>query len=157
MSVMLVLRPFDVADFPALRSWAPTEDDVYLFAGARRHWPLTDATLTSWLSAEGVTPWTAHLASDPGAAVGHIELVRTGPATGRLARVLLDPAARGHGHGRSLVSAAMEVAREKGVSVLSLNVISANAVAIRTYVSLGFSAVGQNSEHPEMTVMEATL
>ncbi|WP_426623904.1 GNAT family N-acetyltransferase [Leifsonia sp. McL0607] len=154
---MLVLRPFDVSDFAALRSWAPTEDDVYLFAGTRQHWPLTDAILTSWLTAEGVTPWTAHLASAPGTAVGHIELVRTGPTTGRLARVILDPGMRGRGNGRHLVSAAIDAARIAGVNHLSLNVITTNAAAFRTYLSLGFTDAGPNPEHPTMTIMEATL
>ncbi len=147
---MLELRAFAPRDFAALRSWAPTADDVRLFAGSAELWPLTDETLAGWATAPDATAWTAEL---DGVAAGHIELVRTGPAIGRLARVLLDPALRGRGLGRALAAAAVEAATAAGVTTLDLNVITGNLAAERTYRSLGFRPLGPNPEHPDMTRM----
>ena len=154
---MLVLRPFDSTDFPLMRAWAPTSGDVYLFAGSARHWPLTDATMTSWLTAADATAFTAVLDAEPRVRVGHIELVSTGDHSARIARVLLDPARRGRGFGTQLVAAAMDAARATGVRRLALNVIDGNAAAIATYRSLGFVERGPHPEHPEMTTMETLL
>ncbi|GAB3577575.1 GNAT family protein [Leifsonia lichenia] len=154
---MLVLRPFDSTDFPLLRSWAPTSADVYLFAGSARLWPLTDATMTDWLTATDTTAYTAELDAHPRVPVGHIELVSTGRATARIARVLLDPAQRGRGLGRHLVVSAMDAARTAGIHRLALNVVDGNAAAIATYRSLGFVERGPHPEHPDMTVMETRL
>lgn len=154
---MLVLRPFDSTDFPLMRAWAPTSGDVYLFAGSARHWPLTDATMTSWLTAPDTRAFTAELDADPRVPIGHIELVSTGEGAARIARVLLDPAQRGRGHGKHLVTAAMDAARATGVRRLALNVVDGNAAAIGTYRSLGFVECGRHPEHPDMTTMETVL
>ena len=154
---MLVLRDFREGDFDAIRAWAPTPDDVYLFAGSARLWPLDDAVLREWLHAEKVTPWTAVHPDARDTPVGHIELVSTGETTGRLARVLLDPGVRGKGYGRALVAAAVDAAVASGTTTIDLNVISGNVPAIATYRSLGFVALGPNPEHPDMTRMRLRL
>lgn len=154
---MIDLRSFDPADFAILRTWATTPREVYLFAGSERHWPLGDDVLTEWLALPNTTAWTAVLDADQATPIGHIELVRTGPTTGRLARVLLDPAKRGKGYGRALTAAAMAASRAAGVSELELNVITGNAPAVGTYRSLGFQELGANPEHPDMTRMRTIL
>lgn len=150
---MLTLRAFTEGDFEALRSWAPAPDDVYMFAGSSLYWPLTDDQLRKWQRAEGVASWTAVRSDAPEVAVGHIELVRTGPDSARLARVLLDPAVRGKGFGKALVASAIDAAIAAGTRRIDLNVITGNAPAIATYRRLGFRPLGANPEHPDMTRM----
>lgn len=151
------LIPFSVDHFDTLCSWAPSRNDVLLFSGDDSNWPLTDGILSRWLHAEGTIAWTGVLKGAPNSPVGHIELVRTGDSSGRLARVILDPQMRGRKLGRALVAAAMDASRAEGVSLLSLNVITGNTAAIQTYVALGFTHRGTNLVHPNMVVMETAL
>ncbi len=61
---------------------------------------------------------------------------------GELANVAVTPRLRGKGLGRRLMSRVMEVARERGVEKLYLEVRVSNDAALELYRSLGFAEVG---------------
>jgi GNAT superfamily N-acetyltransferase len=73
--------------------------------------------------------------------VGLIGAQQETAATVYLYSLWLDPAARGHGLARSLVAAAVEWARDRRASVVTLRVAAGNTVARGVYDSLGFAPV----------------
>jgi ribosomal protein S18 acetylase RimI-like enzyme len=60
----------------------------------------------------------------------------------------LDPGARGHGHARPLVAAAVDWARERGARTVTLRVATDNTVARGVYESLGFTVAGAGTDAP---------
>lgn len=52
--------------------------------------------------------------------------------------VVADPGQRGRGHGRAVMHAASNWAREDGATIAALQVISTNSVALNLYASMGF-------------------
>lgn len=62
--------------------------------------------------------------------------------------VEVDPAQRGRGHGRTLMTAAERACREVRGAVLGLNVFSANSTAARLYESLGYRTVTHSFVKP---------
>jgi GNAT superfamily N-acetyltransferase len=56
-----------------------------------------------------------------------------------LAELYVVPARRGHGLGRALMNAAMDLARAEGASYMDLGTSEADVAARRLYESLGFS------------------
>lgn len=52
--------------------------------------------------------------------------------------VIVDPAARGQGYGRSVMLAALDWARSAGARYSAIQVLGSNAVALNLYGSLGF-------------------
>jgi ribosomal protein S18 acetylase RimI-like enzyme len=56
-----------------------------------------------------------------------------------LAELYVVPALRGHGRGRALMGAAMELARERGADYMELNTGEDDVAARALYESLGFS------------------
>lgn len=66
----------------------------------------------------------------------------------------VDPGHRGQGHGRALVDAVAEWARERGAETLMLWVVRANERAVNLYLDAGFEAAGpeQSLDHnPALT------
>lgn len=153
---MIALRLFRKCDFELMRSWAPTPEDVFLFSGSEKNWPLSDRLLESWASSISRRAWTCVIEAES-AAIGHIEVVTVGPGHGQLARVLLAPERRGSGLGRAMVSAAIDDAVRSGMRTLDLNVIDGNQAALATYRGLGFTSLGPNPDHPGMTRMRLVL
>ena len=146
----LALRAFAEADDAARMRWVASAAELERFAGPTLAWPLTTEQLAALRADPRVHAWTAY--TDPGtrAAVGHVEVVRTGDDAGRVVRVLLDPARRGEGLGRPLVAAATAYASALGMSRLGLNVFADNAAAVRAYERLGFADVGEHPADPRV-------
>jgi GNAT superfamily N-acetyltransferase len=149
---MLALRDFTPADDDALIAWAPTAEALTLFAGATLVFPLTAAQLQALRDTRHLHTWTAYVAPDADVPVGHAEVLRTGRDSGRLARIVLDPARRGAGLGRALVAAAIERAELLGVRALDLRVYDGNDAAIRTYLALGFADAGPMPGDPSVRI-----
>ena len=148
----LALRPFAADDDAALIAWIGSAEELERFAGSSLAWPLTADQLDRIRADPKAHAWTA--CTDPAtqAAVGHAELIVTGEDTGRIARVLLDPARRGEGLGGALVAAIVNRARALGITRLSLNVLAGNEPAIRTYRRLGFADAGSDPADPRVRI-----
>ena len=78
--------------------------------------------------------------------VGFVQLrfrlsVWTGTEDAWLEDAYVDEAARGEGHGRTLVEAAISRARSRGCKRIQLDVNTDNAPAIKLYESLGFAPI----------------
>jgi GNAT superfamily N-acetyltransferase len=77
-------------------------------------------------------------ALDGATVVGTCAAIRMSPTTWELAKLSVDPSARGRGLGRRLCGAVIEYARGAGASEVVLTSNSALVDAIRLYESLGF-------------------
>lgn len=154
MFAMLTLRPFEASDDDALINWVCSAEELLTFAGPELAWPLTHAQLRAIRARSDTTAWTAVQppASTP---VGHIELVIPAayPRRGHLARVIIDPALRRAGRGRSLVSAALEQAFARGLNPVTLNVRRGNHAAISLYSGLGFRRMDTRPQDPHVLRM----
>jgi GNAT superfamily N-acetyltransferase len=68
---------------------------------------------------------------------GHLFVVEPERRHGSLAELFVAPQARGKGHGRALIGACEDWARERGHKLLTLGVLVKNARAIRSYEGAG--------------------
>jgi ribosomal-protein-alanine N-acetyltransferase len=81
---------------------------------------------------------------------------------GELANVAVTPRLRGQGLGRYLLSSVLELARERGIETLFLEVRASNERALELYRRFGFADVGRRKayyEHPreDALIMAAKL
>lgn len=81
---------------------------------------------------------------------------------GELANIAVTPGRRGQGLGARLLRHVMDVARQRGVEKLFLEVRASNAPALAMYAAFGFDQVGRRRayyDHPkeDALVMRATL
>ena len=133
------LRPYDQSDDAQLISWLRTPEELHLFTGPMLTFPLTVAQLDTLRADARITQFAAE---HEDTVVGHIELVSTGEAEARIARVLVDPSRQGQGLGEKLLRAVLAEAGERGIRMLTLRVIPTNARAIALYEKLGFVDAG---------------
>jgi GNAT superfamily N-acetyltransferase len=70
---------------------------------------------------------------------GYLFVVEPERRHGSLAELYVLPGARGQGHGRALIAACEDWARNRGHKLLTVGVLSKNARAIRSYEGAGFS------------------
>jgi ribosomal protein S18 acetylase RimI-like enzyme len=117
----------------AFRDWwgkdSPSEEQIRRAAGLL----LADATTEFFLARD-----------DGGNAVGVCQVryrlsVWTGSDDCWLEDLFVEESVRGGGHGRALVEAAIESARERGCKRIELDVNEQNSGALRFYESLGFT------------------
>jgi GNAT superfamily N-acetyltransferase len=134
------VRPMNGAEYAA---WDERERAAYVQSWIDRGLTparasaLADADYRAALPDGPATPDTAlRVLSHHGADVGHLWLRLAAPAWVFL--ITIDPAHRGHGHGRSLMLAAESECAAAGVPTLGLNVYTANTPATRLYDSLGY-------------------
>ena len=140
------LRLFDSADdFDALSSWVADERIHALWCAGRTKYPLEKDDLLRLLEDHAVRygdiPFTAEDAD--GRAVGFFCLAPDkGTETAMLRFVVLDPALRGKGLGREMISLAADCAfSTEGAKAVQLAVFAENTAARRCYRSAGFEEV----------------
>ncbi|MRR55803.1 MAG: ribosomal-protein-alanine N-acetyltransferase [Deltaproteobacteria bacterium] len=68
---------------------------------------------------------------------------------GQILNVAVHPSYRGQGIGRILVKAALEEFRQRGASIVDLEVRPSNAAAISLYIRCGFVTVGRRKAYYE--------
>ena len=71
------------------------------------------------------------------------------PGTTEIKRVYVSDAARGHGAGRAICEAAMEIARERGYARMVLDTTTRLTEAIALYEKLGFAEIAPFYDSPE--------
>lgn len=141
------LRPARLEDVNHLLSWVETWADVVTWTGPYAvTWPLDaqqvaeaqfgDPAAVAWMLVDGDEP------------VGHARILVGEGGAARYGRVLVAPAARGRGIGRTLVTKTVEAALARDdVRRLTLGVFRHNAPARRVYESLGFTYTGVTNTH----------
>lgn len=148
---VMVLRARRETDLARIVGWVPDSGALFLFAGSRLRWPLTESQLAALDEIEGMTAWVLvdeSLVDEP---IGHFDLAFSG-AEARLGRVIVDPVRRGERLGVALASLALDRAWALGATRVRLNVIEDNIPAIRIYERLGFSPV-EPAERPGVVSM----
>jgi len=119
---------------------------------------LDSAQRTAWWAEVVVDPRVAVLvATDAGVVGGFCSLLvsRDGDAsagTGEIATLYVDPDRWRSGFGSALLTAAVDVARERGFGALSLWVLATNSAARAFYEAHGFSADGREKTDSRLGV-----
>ena len=141
---MIELRPAVVEDLPHLLKWVSSEEEMRVWSGPGFRWPLSASQLPAYFeeSRSGQRLLWSAVAMKDGALVGHASLaLKAESAIGRLGRVLVDPARRGEGLGRALVTSAVTAGFvQTRIDTMSLGVYRHNTAAHRLYESIGFLA-----------------
>lgn len=141
----LVFRPFRVADFGALITWAPSPDELLQWAGPNFSFPLDEQQLTDYAATAGDRCRIVSGAiSKTDAVVAHAELnILPEHNLGQVRRVAVAPEMRGRGIGLALVRWLTGLAfDELGLHRLELVVFSFNHSARRCYKRAGFEQEG---------------
>ena len=122
--------------------WVHSPAEVMLFAGPTLSYPLTADAL---LAAAAQQRRLVRLLLDDGhpVAFGSLQFLED---HARLGWVLTDPARRGQGWGRRIVTALLELARAQSPAPrINLGVYEHNVAARGLYADLGFVEVGERS------------
>ena len=138
------LRATTPADLDVFLRWVPSNLDMVLWSGPIFTWPLDRGQLEVYLGNDQRRYWTG-LDPESGAPVGHASLlVDDSVPMMRLGCILLDPAVRGRGLGRELISTAVRTGFEiTKLPTMKLGVYAHNVPARRVYESLGFQETGR--------------
>ncbi|MGW0228433.1 GNAT family N-acetyltransferase [Actinopolymorpha singaporensis] len=122
-----------------LARWVRSRMDATLFAGASFPWPVSADAFLAMTQEPGRDVRVLLDTEDQPVATGSILI--TSQECARIGRVLVDPARRGEGFGRSIMQALIEeVSARPHVRLIRLGVYQRNAAARALYESLGFKA-----------------
>lgn len=117
-----------------------------MWAGPRLRFPLDLASLAQLIDFEGEHSFSLE---DGARLVAFGQLVPKAARRGHIARVIVAPDARRHGHGQALLHGLIDMAMRRGLYCVSLNVDHANAAAIALYEKLGFSDAHRPHDEPD--------
>jgi GNAT superfamily N-acetyltransferase/uncharacterized protein YndB with AHSA1/START domain len=133
----LRVRPFPADSAETVSGWARTSEETIMWCGRpTAHVPAEQ--VNAWGSEPGVEPYGL-FHNDRLVAYGELWVDDDEPEV-ELARLIVDPAERGHGLGRRLVTELASRARERYPNVF-MRVHPANAAALRCYSAAGFVPV----------------
>ena len=148
----ITLREFDQADIARLIDWVNSGGPEFFvrWAGTAFEYPLTEAQLEAHLAeAEGPEATRRIFAAVDdanGEVVGHAELSRIDRKnlSASISRLLVgDPAARGKGTGKQIVSRVLDIAfGEMSLHRVDLYVLELHISALSMYKGLGFKTEG---------------
>jgi len=139
---------------------------------AARKMELRDVEHVARLELESFTaPWSAdtftHLLDRPGCELWVLDDPEAGVVgyavlwcildQGELANIAVAASHRGQGHGAYLLQRVMEVARDRGVERLYLEVRVSNTSAADLYRSFGFTEVGRRKNYYDRPVEDAVM
>jgi len=139
---------------------------------AARKMELRDVERVGQLEIEAFTaPWSAdtfvHLLDRPGCELWVLEDPEVGVVgyavlwcildQGELANLAVAESHRGQGHGACLLARVVEVAKERGVERLYLEVRVSNTAAAEMYRSFGFTEVGRRKKYYDRPVEDALM
>lgn len=85
---------------------------------------------------------------DQGAIIGCVAVTRKDAGTGYLGLLTVDPALQAAGHGRQLIAAAEDRARDFGAGVMEMTVIASRAELIAWYERRGYAVTGERRPFP---------
>ena len=132
-------------DLRQAAAWIENPGDAFLWAGSRIQFPIDPQTLESDLQFATASSWCLEV-GDLLAAFG--QLVPKPGGRQHLARLIVNPARRGHGYGRILTELLVARAKDLGASSVSLNVDPSNHRALSLYDRLGFREAPRPPDEP---------
>jgi ribosomal protein S18 acetylase RimI-like enzyme len=133
--VDLTIGPFDPAQTERVLAWVGSVEELERWA-SRTDFPLGAAVFRRWHEDLDVHPVLGIEDGEP-VAYGEIWEDRD-EHEAELARIVVDPRARGRGVGRRFVTLLTAAARERGFEQVWLRVVPENDPAIRCYEHAGF-------------------
>lgn len=142
MDVLYQIRPAELADVPA----------ILAIERASFSDPWTRQDFVDCLNS-GV-PFLA--SESDGRLVGYV-VAHYGADEGEILNLGVRETDRGHGAGRALVTATLDVLRQRGVTSVYLEVRESNAVAQHLYERLGFARVGRRRHYYRFPTEDAVV
>lgn len=140
------LRPASAADYATLGAWLPDRDAVGQWYGRSIPVPVAVAELQCQLEEPDTHQFFWAEAST---LIGFGLYSLPAPGTAHLARLLIDPAHRGQGHGRALCAALIEAARvHSNARAMTVEVMRDHIRARNLCSSFGFQEVRGAAEPP---------
>lgn len=131
------LRPFPADSASVVSGWATTDEEVLMWC-SRPAAPVPADQISAWAQEDGVQPFGLYRDDR---LVGYGELwVDDDEAEVELARLIIDPAERGHGLGRRMVTELADLAQSRYPQVF-VRVHPDNIAAQRCYAAAGFASV----------------
>jgi RimJ/RimL family protein N-acetyltransferase len=141
--VVIELRASDAHDLQSLPSWIGSDEEMRLWSGPGFSWPLSAEQVQAYFeeSRSGRRLLWSAVTTKDAVLIGHASLrFQVQNNVGRLGRVLVDPARRGEGLGRALVTSAVVAGfAQSQINVMTLGVYRQNTTARRLYESIGFT------------------
>jgi len=141
-----MLRPATLSDLQVVLSWVGSPRECQLWAGARVRYPIELKALAASIDFAHQGGFVLPQGEE---AVAFGQIVMKASRRAHLARLIVAPAHRGRGLGKSLVRELLERAHGAGSRLASLNVDPANAVAIGLYAKLGFTDAPRPADEPD--------
>jgi ribosomal protein S18 acetylase RimI-like enzyme len=120
----------------------PRPDEVDTIAGWH---PIDRDEVLGWWALDDVEPWVLVDADDRLLAYGELWLDADEDEV-ELARLIVDPAIRGRGHGKQLTRDLMAEAARTELAVIMLRTTEDNEVAIHCYLACGFTRLSAAEE-----------
>jgi ribosomal protein S18 acetylase RimI-like enzyme len=151
---MVELREASVKDLLEVASWIRSPEDCHRWAGNRLRFPIDRAILVTELEFD-VARSFGLFDADTLVAFGQIVPKALGRA--HLARLIVDPERRNEGLGRAISANLLRVASTSENREISLNVDSANVVAVALYRSLHFAQADRPEDEPHSDALYMEL
>ena len=139
-----LLRSATLSDLREVASWIRNKRECELWAGRRLGFPIDHGSLPTAIGFADGNAFSLAI---------HEDLVAFGQIgknsrRGHLARLIVNPASRGRGYGRTLVRTLLDKARGSSFERVSLNVDIANVAAVSLYTKLGFVDMKKPPDEP---------
>ena len=147
----MTLRPAVESDLLAVSHWVGDAEQCRTWAGPSVDYPIDLAELSRTIRFADGNAWAI---DGDDALAGFGQLLAKPGGNMHLARIITNPALRGHGYGRELCAGLIKLALDKGATAVSLNVYRANAAATGLYFSLGFI---EQTRHSNLDIMHMVM
>lgn len=141
---MTSLRPADASDLDIVVTWMTTQEECDRWSGGVVRYPVDRKRLPQDIGWADVDNWCL---DHHGHVTGFGQLIDKPDGRRHVARIIVDPAWRGTGLGRVLMSGLLNTALVRRPSCVSLNVHPTNLPARTLYESLGFREVDNRAEN----------
>lgn len=152
----VALRLPSSSDYESIASWIPDAEACRRWAGPKLPYPFSIADLPQLLAVPGGGSYC--LADHTGAVLGFGQYWPRPGDTIHLLRIIVSPALRGRGFGRTLCSQLIARALVAAPSrALTLNVYRGNEVAVALYEGLGFKVVPEKSNGDSLFMEKPAL
>ncbi|CAM3545357.1 MULTISPECIES: GNAT family N-acetyltransferase [Saccharibacillus] len=147
---MIILQPFERADFDELIRWSGDEAFLLQWSGPQFRFPLSEDQLEAYVQGANepdVSDRLVYKAVDPssGAVVGHVSLgaIDRYNRSGRVGKVLVFGDYRGRGYGSGILHEILRIGFDNlQLHRISLGVFDFNLSALRLYEQAGFVREG---------------